>query len=431
MSMPSTLRPVAAALLLSALASQAYADDQWFLSAKDLKGDSLVDGRKGQVEVSGFHFGVTAESSWTKGGGASVGKPVPSAISWNQGWDSSVSTIYTDIWQGKALSGPATFELARSVYDGHGKVNSKVGFSSKAEGVFFTDVGMSLSSGYDVSAVAKTVEFSYDPTAWRGSGEKQTLKWDIPAGKADTLTAYKPPSTTGDHSAAGDGVKAYLRVGDSAGRSTAVGYENWTDVEDLSWDVTAMTSWLKGGGASVGKPNPGALSWSQSLDGSLLYELSGMLRGKSVPTLVVEYVRNGEHGPITFMQDVFADVYFTSIDINGTDVSNSVVFSSVTKTMWGTDNDGMRGNVQSSIKWDIPGGKVTTSGNSPVTTSLGYLGAGNLDGSPYALPMGGSLPPPVGVPVPVPEPETWALMLAGVLLLALRRRAFGAAEQTR
>ena len=108
-----------------------------------------------------------------------------------------------------------------------------------------------------------------------------------------------------------------------------------------------------------------------------------------------------------------------------------MVFSSVTKTMWGTDNDGMRGNVQSSIKWDIPGGKVTTSGNSPVTTSLGYLGAGNLDGSPYALPMGGSLPPPVGVPVPVPEPETWALMLAGVLLLALRRRAFGAAEQTR
>ena len=52
MSMPSTLRPVAAALLLSALASQAYADDQWFLSAKDLKGDSQVDGRKGQVEVS-------------------------------------------------------------------------------------------------------------------------------------------------------------------------------------------------------------------------------------------------------------------------------------------------------------------------------------------------------------------------------------------
>ena len=113
-------------------------------------------------------------------------------------------------------------------------------------------------------------------------------------------------------------MKAYLRVGDSAGRSTAVGYENWTDVEDLSWDVTAMTQ-LAQGGASVGKPNPGALSWSQSLDGSLLYELSGMLRWEVGADLVVEYVRNGEHGPITFMQDVFADVYFTSIDINGTD----------------------------------------------------------------------------------------------------------------
>jgi hypothetical protein len=35
----------------------------------------------------------------------------------------------------------------------------------------------------------------------------------------------------------------------------------------------------------------------------------------------------------------------------------------------------------------------------------------------------------VGAPVPVPEPGTWALMLAGSLLLVLRRRAFGAGDR--
>ena len=38
-------------------------------------------------------------------------------------------------------------------------------------------------------------------------------------------------------------------------------------------------------------------------------------------------------------------------------MSNSAVFSSVTKTMWGTDNDGMRGNVQSSISGTSLAGK--------------------------------------------------------------------------
>ena len=95
------------------------------------------------------------------------------------------------------MSGPATFELARSVYDGHGKVNSKVGFSSKAEGVF-TDVGMSLSSGYDVSAVAKTVEFSYDPTARRGSGREADAEVGTSRQARPTPDGVLPPSTTGD-----------------------------------------------------------------------------------------------------------------------------------------------------------------------------------------------------------------------------------------
>ena len=389
MSMPSTLRPVAAALLLSALASQAYADDQWFLSAKDLKGDSQVDGRKGQVEVSGFHFGVTAESSWTKGGGASVGKPVPSAISWNRaGTQASRRSIQTSGRARPCLVRPlSSWPAASPTVTAR---STQGGLQQQSRRCFLHRRWHEPVVGLRRVRRGQDRGVQLRPDRLARLGRKQTLKWDIPAGKADTLTAYKPPSTTGDHSAAGDGVKAYLRVGDSAGPQ----HRRWLRELD------------RRRGPELGRDGHDQLAQGRRRQcGQTLARSVGPSHstarcctscpaccGKSVPTLVVEYVRNGEHGPITFMQDVFADVYFTSIDINGTDVSNSVVFSSVTKTMWGTDNDGMRGNVQSSIKWDIPGGKVTTSGNSPVTTSLGYLGAGNLDGSPYALPMGAACP---------------------------------------
>jgi type VI protein secretion system component Hcp len=420
-----TLRPLAAALALGVLSSAALASEaDWFLKSDQLKGASVVKDRKGQVDVNGFQWSVTAETSWLKGGGASVGKATPSAFSWNQGWDPSISTIQTDLFTGKAVTS-ATFEAVRDL----GGLKPVVGFSTKVGEVFFTDVHKTLAQGYDVSAVAKNMEFTYNPAAWGGKGKSSKVNWNITANTIDAPVAARAEQVLGNHSAGGDGVTAYLRLGESAGRSTAIGYENWTDVATLEWDVSALSSWLKGGGASVGKPNPGSLSWSQELDGSFLYALTNIAGGKSVPKLVIEYVRNGDHGPVTFMQDVFSDVYFTSIALNDTTVTNSVVFKTVTETTWDINEQGKRGAVLSSFNWDIPGGKVDTK-SQPITTSLINFGAGNLLGEPAALPSTGGLPP-VGAPVPVPEPGTWALMLAGGLLLALRRRALGGADGDR
>jgi hypothetical protein len=70
-----TLRPLAAALALGVLSSAALASEaDWFLKSDQLKGASVVKDRKGQVDVNGFQWSVTAETSWLKGGGASVGK---------------------------------------------------------------------------------------------------------------------------------------------------------------------------------------------------------------------------------------------------------------------------------------------------------------------------------------------------------------------
>jgi type VI protein secretion system component Hcp len=236
----------------------------------------------------------------------------------------------------------ATFEAVRDL----GGLKPVVGFSTKVGEVFFTDVHKTLAQGYDVSAVAKNMEFTYNPAAWGGKGKSSKVNWNITANTVDAPVAARAEQVLGNHSAGGDGVTAYLRLGESAGRSTAIGYENWTDVATLDWDVSALTSWLKGGGASVGKPNPGSLSWSQELDGSFLYALTNIAGGKSVPKLVIEYVRNGDHGPVTFMQDVFSDVYFTSIALNDTTVTNSVVFKSITETTWDITEQGKRGEVR-------------------------------------------------------------------------------------
>lgn len=413
-----TLRPLAAALMLGVLSTAALAsEDDWFLKSDQLKGATQVDGRRFQVDVNSFHWSVTAESSWTKGGGASVGKATPGDLSWNQGWDPSISTIQADIIQGKPLN-TATFELARNLGDGKPPV---VGFSAKVDGVFFNEVHKTLARGYDVAAVAKTFEFTYNPAAFGGQGKTSRAAWDVTTNIATEPVPAKAEKVIGNHSAGGDGVTAFLRLGDSAGRSTAIGYENWTDVASLDWDVTALNSWIKGGGASVGKPNPGSLSWSQQLDGSFLYALSSIAKGKAVPTLVVEYVRNGADGPITFMQDVFSGVYFTEIALDDTTVTNTVVFKSVTETIWDITAQGERGPILSSFSWDISRGEFVNKA-SPITTSLVNFGAGGLVGEPVNLP-GTVVIPPVGSPLPVPEPGTWALMLAGGLLLVLRRRA--------
>jgi len=47
---------------------------------------------------------------------------------------------------------------------------------------------------------------------------------------------------------------------------TQNGSKGWMEISDWSWDIEADTSFLKGAGASVGKPQPGSLSFSHYYD---------------------------------------------------------------------------------------------------------------------------------------------------------------------
>ena len=51
----------------------------------------------------------------------------------------------------------------------------------------------------------------------------------------------------------------FLLVPGAPGDVTEKAHSGWIRVATVDWEVEAESSWTKGGGASVGKPNPGKL----------------------------------------------------------------------------------------------------------------------------------------------------------------------------
>lgn len=199
------------------------------------------------------------------------------------------------------------------------------------------------------------------------------------------------------------------------GESTTEGYENWIDIDSVSWGVTADSSWTKGGGASVGKPNPGAISWIQSFDSSVPAMYSYMLKGLSVPNAVVEYTRSNGAGEATYLQLNIEDLFFTELAFNGSSVAGSGVFKKISMTYWPQDASGGR-DKPINVVWDIPAGTVGSNG--ALAAFVAGYGPGNLEGKGAALAA-------LSAPnlAPVPEPETWVMVVSGLVLVgfALRR----------
>ena len=62
-------------------------------------------------------------------------------------------------------------------------------------------------------------------------------------------------------------VNAFVTFFDKAdGESIQKGKEKWIEIQGWDWEVEAETSWTKGGGASVGKPNPGKMNFEHYFD---------------------------------------------------------------------------------------------------------------------------------------------------------------------
>jgi type VI secretion system Hcp family effector len=148
-------------------------------------GESIQKGKEKWVEIQGWDWEVEAETSWTKGGGASVGKPNPGKMGIKHYFDTSSTVILGYICSGKAFP-KVQLQMMKTT----GKGSLETYFTMTMEGAFVTKVTNSGTAEgsvvQKVEMVFKTVKIEYKPQNNKDGtlGAVKTYNWDIPAGTA-------------------------------------------------------------------------------------------------------------------------------------------------------------------------------------------------------------------------------------------------------
>jgi len=163
-------------------------------------------------------------------------------------------------------------------------------------------------------------------------------------------------------------VNAFVSFFDKAdGESIQKGKEKWIEIRGWDWEVDADTSWTKGGGASVGKPNPGKMNFEHYFDTSSTVILGYICTGKAFPKVELQMMKiTGKGSPETYFTMTMEGVFITKVSNSGTEEGNvvqkvQVVFKTV-KIDYTPQNkkDGALGAAKT-YNWDIPAGTASPS----------------------------------------------------------------------
>ena len=105
------------------------------------------------------------------------------------------------------------------------------------------------------------------------------------------------------------------------GESQQVGHlgtDGWIEIGDWGWDVEAEASHLKGTGASVGKPTPGAVSISHFYDKSSPVLMQFIVKGTHFKTATIQMLKQtGKDQPELFFEMVCSSVFITKVGNKG------------------------------------------------------------------------------------------------------------------
>ena len=163
-------------------------------------------------------------------------------------------------------------------------------------------------------------------------------------------------------------VNAYLSFFDKAdGESAAKGREKWIEIQEWDWEVEAESSWTKGGGASVGKPRPGALRWVHRFDLASPKILGYICTGKAFPKLELQMMKTtGKGSPETYFTMSMEGAFITKVSNSGTEEGNVVqkvelVFKTVKIEYKPQDNKTGSLLATKTYNWDIPAGTASPS----------------------------------------------------------------------
>jgi type VI secretion system secreted protein Hcp len=162
-------------------------------------------------------------------------------------------------------------------------------------------------------------------------------------------------------------INAFMSFFDKAeGESIQKGKEKWIEIQGWDWEVEAESSWTKGGGASVGKPNPGKLNFEHRFDTSSIVILGYICSGKAFPKCELQMLRVGGKGnPEPYFTMQLEGVYITKVSNTGTEEGNvlqrvEMMFKTIQIDYKMQDNKGMPGAART-YNWDIPAGTASPS----------------------------------------------------------------------
>jgi len=163
-------------------------------------------------------------------------------------------------------------------------------------------------------------------------------------------------------------VNAFITFFDKAeGESIQKGHEKWVEIQGWDWEIEAESSWTKGGGASVGKPNPGGITWAHAFDSASTVIMGRICTGSSFPKVELHMTQSaGGATPQTYFTMVMEGVFITKVSISGTEEGRvmqqvGMVFKSVKIEYKPQDKSGKLAAVKT-FNWDIPSGTASPSG---------------------------------------------------------------------
>ena len=149
-----------------------------------IEGESTDSTHAKQIDVSDFSWEVDAESSFLRGTGAAVGKPVPGKIAFTKTLDKASSEIMKSELTGTSFD-KATIEFTKTVNTGSSPkpfVYLKIELGS----VFVTKYAIANAAGNDerpeedVEVVFKTYKQTYTPMKADGTADKPViLEWNF------------------------------------------------------------------------------------------------------------------------------------------------------------------------------------------------------------------------------------------------------------
>jgi len=163
-------------------------------------------------------------------------------------------------------------------------------------------------------------------------------------------------------------INAFVSFFDKAeGESIQKGKEKWVEIQGWDWEVEAESSWTKGGGASVGKPNPGKMNFVHRFDTSSTVILGYICTGKAFPKVELQMMKTGVQAtPETYFTMTMEGAFITKVSNSGTEEGNVVqrvetVFKTVKIEYKPQDNRTGKLGPAKTYNWDIPAGTASPS----------------------------------------------------------------------